>query len=267
MTVAVSRAEGGRRRGGDLRLDRQHGGERGRLRGARRAARRGDRPRGQDRDRQARAGADPRRARDRPARQLRPGAARSSASSPSGTRSSSSTRSTRTGSRARRRRRSRSCEELGEAPDALAIPVGNAGNVTAWWRGFTELEASPLLYGFQAEGAAPLVHGAPGRRARDGRLGDPDRQPGALGGGDGRIHLLARARRGGLRRADPRRLRAARLARGRLLRARLRRLGGRHPRPRPARRPGGASPRGRSSACSPATASRTRTPRSARRRR
>jgi threonine synthase len=52
-------------------------------------------------------------------------------------------------------------EELGEAPDAIAIPVGNAGNVTAWWRGFTELGAEPLLYGFQAAGAAPLVRGEP----------------------------------------------------------------------------------------------------------
>jgi threonine synthase len=52
-------------------------------------------------------------------------------------------------------------EELGAAPGALAIPVGNAGNVTAWWRGFGEMGASPVLYGFQAEGAAPLVHGAP----------------------------------------------------------------------------------------------------------
>jgi threonine synthase len=52
-------------------------------------------------------------------------------------------------------------EELGEAPGALAIPVGNAGNVTAYWRGFQELEAAPLLFGFQAEGAAPLVSGSP----------------------------------------------------------------------------------------------------------
>jgi threonine synthase len=52
-------------------------------------------------------------------------------------------------------------EELGEAPGALAIPVGNAGNVTAYWRGFEELGAAPVVYGFQAEGAAPLVHGAP----------------------------------------------------------------------------------------------------------
>ena len=52
-------------------------------------------------------------------------------------------------------------EELGEAPGALAIPVGNAGNVTAYWRGFQEVGVAPVLYGFQAEGAAPLVHGAP----------------------------------------------------------------------------------------------------------
>ncbi|HSR95387.1 MAG TPA: threonine synthase [Solirubrobacterales bacterium] len=52
-------------------------------------------------------------------------------------------------------------EELGEAPGALAIPVGNAGNVTAYWKGFEELGATPIVYGFQAEGAAPLVRGAP----------------------------------------------------------------------------------------------------------
>ncbi len=52
-------------------------------------------------------------------------------------------------------------DELGAAPDALAIPVGNAGNVTAWNRGFEERERKPILYGFQAEGAAPLVHGSP----------------------------------------------------------------------------------------------------------
>jgi threonine synthase len=63
-------------------------------------------------------------------------------------------------------------EELGEMPGALAIPVGNAGNVTAYWRGFQEVverelpeleptSSLPVLYGFQAEGAAPLVHGSP----------------------------------------------------------------------------------------------------------
>jgi threonine synthase len=53
------------------------------------------------------------------------------------------------------------CDELGAAPDAVAIPVGNAGNITAWWRGFREYGESPLMYGFQAEGAAPLVLGHP----------------------------------------------------------------------------------------------------------
>jgi len=53
------------------------------------------------------------------------------------------------------------CDELGGPPDALAIPVGNAGNITAWWRGFGEYDAAPVLYGFQAEGAAPLVAGHP----------------------------------------------------------------------------------------------------------
>src|SRR5688500_15701185 len=53
------------------------------------------------------------------------------------------------------------CDELGEAPDALAIPVGNAGNVTAWRKGFSEYGAEPILYGFQAEGTAPLVSGEP----------------------------------------------------------------------------------------------------------
>jgi threonine synthase len=53
------------------------------------------------------------------------------------------------------------CDQLGESPDALCIPVGNAGNITAWWRGFREYEAAPRMFGFQAEGAAPLVLGEP----------------------------------------------------------------------------------------------------------
>jgi threonine synthase len=53
------------------------------------------------------------------------------------------------------------CDELGQAPGALAIPVGNAGNVTSWWAGFQEYGTSPILYGYQAEGAAPLVEGHP----------------------------------------------------------------------------------------------------------
>src|SRR5437764_1919542 len=53
------------------------------------------------------------------------------------------------------------CDQLGEAPDVLCVPVGNAGNVTAWWKGFREYDVAPRLFGFQAEGAAPLVRGAP----------------------------------------------------------------------------------------------------------
>lgn len=58
-------------------------------------------------------------------------------------------------------------DALGDAPDILALPVGNAGNITAYWRGFTEYHQigkatrTPKLFGFQAAGAAPLVHGAP----------------------------------------------------------------------------------------------------------
>ncbi len=52
-------------------------------------------------------------------------------------------------------------EELDGELDALCIPVGNAGNVTAYWKGFVESGTAPRLLGFQAEGAAPLVRGAP----------------------------------------------------------------------------------------------------------
>jgi threonine synthase len=52
-------------------------------------------------------------------------------------------------------------ETLDGELDALCIPVGNAGNITAYWRGFTETGHRPRMFGFQAAGAAPLVHGAP----------------------------------------------------------------------------------------------------------
>jgi threonine synthase len=58
-------------------------------------------------------------------------------------------------------------DELGDAPDYLFIPVGNAGNITAYWRGFREYfqagrsRTLPRMMGFQAEGAAPIVRGAP----------------------------------------------------------------------------------------------------------
>jgi len=52
-------------------------------------------------------------------------------------------------------------EALDGELDALCIPVGNAGNITAYWRGFVEREKRPRMYGFQAAGAAPLVLGRP----------------------------------------------------------------------------------------------------------
>ncbi len=77
------------------------------------------------------------------------------------------------------------CDELGTAPDALAIPVGNAGNITAWWKGFREYgQGRPRLHGFQAEGAAPIVLGAPVERpdtlASAIRIGNPARWAEAL---------------------------------------------------------------------------------------
>ena len=52
-------------------------------------------------------------------------------------------------------------DELDSKLDALCVPVGNAGNITSYWRGFTEVGERPRMLGFQAAGAAPLVHGAP----------------------------------------------------------------------------------------------------------
>jgi threonine synthase len=52
-------------------------------------------------------------------------------------------------------------EDLDAQIDDLCIPVGNAGNITAYWRGFTEAGKRPRMRGFQAAGAAPLVHGKP----------------------------------------------------------------------------------------------------------
>ena len=62
-------------------------------------------------------------------------------------------------------------EALGRVPDGLALPVGNAGNISAYWKGFTEhagreiaagrAKKLPVIYGIQAAGAAPFVSGAP----------------------------------------------------------------------------------------------------------
>ncbi|MDQ7039103.1 MAG: threonine synthase [Aquificota bacterium] len=59
------------------------------------------------------------------------------------------------------------CDVLGDAPDYHFIPVGNAGNITAYWRGYREykkagkIEKLPKMMGWQAEGAAPIVKGYP----------------------------------------------------------------------------------------------------------
>ena len=59
------------------------------------------------------------------------------------------------------------CDALGDAPDFHFMPVGNAGNITAYWKGYTEYHAAeksdtlPKLMGWQAAGAAPIVDGAP----------------------------------------------------------------------------------------------------------
>jgi threonine synthase len=59
------------------------------------------------------------------------------------------------------------CDALGKAPDFQVMPVGNAGNITAYWKGYKEYHAHkkitrmPKLLGFQAEGAAPIVRGKP----------------------------------------------------------------------------------------------------------
>jgi threonine synthase len=59
------------------------------------------------------------------------------------------------------------CDALGRAPDFHALPVGNAGNISAYWWGYKQyrqaglIDALPVMLGFQAEGAAPLVHGHP----------------------------------------------------------------------------------------------------------
>ncbi|MEV6904444.1 threonine synthase [Amycolatopsis sp. NPDC051372] len=64
------------------------------------------------------------------------------------------------------------CDALGQAPDIHCLPVGNAGNITAYWAGYSEyaedgvVKNTPRMFGFQAAGAAPLVLGEP--------VSDPD---------------------------------------------------------------------------------------------
>ena len=81
-------------------------------------------------------------------------------------------------------------ETLGRPPDAVALPVGNAGNITSYWKGFSEwrrsgrADAAPRMLGFQAEGASPLVAGhdfeSPETVASAIRIGSPASKEGAL---------------------------------------------------------------------------------------
>jgi len=82
------------------------------------------------------------------------------------------------------------CDALGRAPDFHLTPVGNAGNITAQWRGYREYRAQrrirqlPVMLGFQAEGAAPLVRGriipTPRTVATAIRIGNPASWQGAV---------------------------------------------------------------------------------------
>jgi threonine synthase len=68
--------------------------------------------------------------------------------------------------------------------EALCIPVGNAGNITSYWRGFQEMDSAPRMLGFQAQGAAPLVEGHviehPETIASAIRIGNPVRWEDAM---------------------------------------------------------------------------------------
>ena len=85
-------------------------------------------------------------------------------------------------------------DDLGDAPEYLFIPVGNAGNITAYWRGFAQyLEAgiskrAPHMMGFQAQGAAPIVGGQPVANpstvATAIRIGNPASWDGAVAARD-----------------------------------------------------------------------------------
>ena len=90
-------------------------------------------------------------------------------------------------------------DDLGDAPDVHCLPVGNAGNITAYWMGYTEYQRAglaaraPRMFGFQASGAAPIVTGRARAAAADDRDRDPDRQSGLVAAGQ-----AARDESGGL---------------------------------------------------------------------
>jgi threonine synthase len=86
---------------------------------------------------------------------------------------------------------------LGAAPAVHALPVGNAGNITAYWMGYQAADVAPWMWGFQAAGAAPLVSGEiveePETFATAIRIGNPASWRGAVGARDesgGRIEAV-----------------------------------------------------------------------------
>lgn len=93
-------------------------------------------------------------------------------------------------------------DALGDAPDYHAMPVGNAGNITAYWRGFQQYHASgktrraPILLGFQAAGASPIVDGKPVLHpetvATAIRIGNPASWQGAVAARDASGGLIER---------------------------------------------------------------------------
>ena len=251
MTVAVSKAleEGATR--GRVRLHRQHLGVRRRLLRPRRDAARGRPARGRDRPRQARPGPD------RGARVIavqgdfddalglvrelveRHDVALLNSVNPyrlEGQKTAAF----------------EVVEQLGGAPDWLALPVGNGGNITAYWKGFGEIGRRRRACSPARPRAPPRCSRAAGRAPRDGGDRDPDRQPGPARRGAGRRVGVGRRRAGDARRRDPDGLPAARPGGGRVLRAGVGGIGRR----RCSRRPPTAWwSRGRRwSACSPGTA-------------
>ncbi len=79
-------------------------------------------------------------------------------------------------------------DALGEPPAVHALPVGNAGNITAYWKGYQAEGCAPQMWGFQAAGAAPLVHGEavdhPETVATAIRIGNPASWDGAVAARD-----------------------------------------------------------------------------------
>ncbi len=95
------------------------------------------------------------------------------------------------------------CDQLGFSPEYHALPVGNAGNITAYWKGYREYNSAkrisslPIMLGFQAAGAAPIVLGRPVKKpdtvATAIRIGNPASWKGAVAARDesgGRIDAV-----------------------------------------------------------------------------